>query len=253
MKIYAMLGISTLPYYGLNLLETLNLLEVYTDLKIVEIYTECHDILDITDCDDILGSFNYQYTVHSPTTDINISSNIEKIRQACLGVIEDYTRRASEINARRVVIHPGYYIGPFKERSIDLHNRSLSHISKISAEYGVEIAIENMFWPFSFVRTADEYNEINELFGYPLVLDIGHAFLSGELDNFLSCHPAELHIHDNNGKSDEHLGIGLGIINFSKITKLLKDNDAVIEVKDKDHAGSSIRTLSRLVENNQDV
>jgi len=242
-----MLGASTLPYYRSDLFNTLNHLKDYKNIAIVEIYAECHDILTIADCHDILDSFDYKYTIHSPTNDINISSNIEKIRQACLDVIEDYTKKASEIDAKRVLIHPGYFIGPFKERSIELHMRSLSYITKISIEFGIEIAIENMFWPFSFVRTVEEYNEINEIYGLPLVLDVGHAFLSGELENFLSCHPVELHIHDNNGKNDEHLGIGLGIIDFSKIVKLLKDNDAVIEVKNKDQIDSSIQALSRFL------
>lgn len=237
-----MIGVSTLPYYESGLLDTLNYLADYRYVKIVEIYAECHDILD---CDyyDILNSFNFEYTIHSPTNDINISSNIEKIRTACLDVIEEYMAKASEINAKRVVVHPGYYISPFKERSIELHRRSLSYIANLSEEYGVDIGIENMFWPFSFVKTAEEYKEINDLYGIPLVLDVGHAFLSGELKNFLSCHPIELHIHDNNGRDDEHLGIGLKSIDFTPVIPLLRDKDAIIEVKNREDVDISIQTL----------
>jgi len=238
-----MIGISTLPYYESDISDILNYLADQRYVEIVEIYAECHDIPN-----DTLNSFDFEYTVHAPTNDINISSNLERIRTACLDVIEDYAMRASLIDAKRMVIHPGYFIDPFKERFVESHRRSLSYITdNISIEYSIEIAIENMFWPFSFIRTAEEYREINELYGIPLILDIGHAAISGELENFLSCNPVELHIHDNNRRDDEHLGIGLGKIDFSQVIPLLKDKDAIIEVKNKDQICESIQTLSRFL------
>jgi len=58
------------------------------------------------------------------------------------------------------------------------------------------------------------YSEVNEDIG--LVLDVGHANINGQIESFLTTFAdkiVDMHVHDNYGKGDQHLGIGYGNIN----------------------------------------
>jgi sugar phosphate isomerase/epimerase len=60
-------------------------------------------------------------------------------------------------------------------------------------------------------------------------LDIGHAFIEngmrgvGDYVNTFGDRLAHIHIHDNHGKRDEHLPLGVGKIDFRKTIRLLKE------------------------------
>lgn len=104
-------------------------------------------------------------------------------------------------------------------------------------EYGVGIAIENLFTfdPIlrRYVRTACstaedlmDYVDSLESDCFGVCLDVGHAFLLGQ-------DPAEmirklgtkyikvLHVHDNNGREDQHLMPGLGVMDWESIGRAL--------------------------------
>ena len=46
-------------------------------------------------------AFNLVYALHCPTTDINLASTIDKMREAGIEVIRDYVSRESDIGAKR--------------------------------------------------------------------------------------------------------------------------------------------------------
>jgi len=56
-------------------------------------------------------------------------------------------------------------------------------------------------------------------------LDVGHANTMGLLPEFmeLKSRLANLHVHDNNGKFDEHLPIGDGTVDFDLVVRELAD------------------------------
>ena len=234
-----MIGISTLPFYKMSLKDALNIIEEKAEMA--EIYTECHDVFNF----EAFDSFNLVYTLHCPTTDINLASTIDKMREAGIEVIRDYISRASDIGAKRTIIHPGYYSDHTRKLSEEMHKRSLSEISKFKDEYGVEISIENMFWPFSFLRKAEEYKGFLEVL--PLTFDVGHAHLNGEVKNFLLLKDriVHVHLHDNKGESDEHLGLGKGKIDFSMVLPEIKSSDMIIEIKEKKDIDASLKMVRR--------
>jgi sugar phosphate isomerase/epimerase len=58
-----------------------------------------------------------------------------------------------------------------------------------------------------------------------IVLDTGHAHLENQIQPFLNQLPrkiAHVHISDNHGETDEHLGLGFGSIDWQQFTKELK-------------------------------
>ncbi|MEM3823900.1 MAG: TIM barrel protein, partial [Candidatus Bathyarchaeia archaeon] len=106
-------------------------------------------------------------------------------------------------------------------------------------DYGVKVAIENVPEPYPFLMKNVEnfrkfYEEVEEDVG--LALDVGHANLNGQIELFLeyfSDRITHIHAHDNDGREDQHLGIGFGTVNWEKIAKLLKkipyNGTAVVE------------------------
>jgi sugar phosphate isomerase/epimerase len=62
--------------------------------------------------------------------------------------------------------------------------------------------------------------------GIGLTIDFGHANTFGKVDGFLKYlhHANHVHIHDNQGKSDEHLPVGAGTINWKRLSTSLMNN-----------------------------
>ncbi|MGC9435806.1 MAG: sugar phosphate isomerase/epimerase family protein [Methanomicrobiales archaeon] len=187
----------------------------------VEILADAtHDLLEIPE--DVFSD-TFTLSVHSPTTDINIASVREPIREASLNLLEDVCRKSSDIGARMVVVHPGF--SPWLElmdRSYRSLLRSLESLALIQEEYGVPVAIENMGgWEVCHFRNPSLLSVIRE-FGLSFCLDVGHANLNGVLPDLLSAGaPDHLHLHDNYGSVDDHLPLGEGHINFAHVLPLL--------------------------------
>lgn len=187
----------------------------------VEILADAtHDLLDFPEeiCSD-----NFTLSIHSPTTDINIASVRESIRSASLLLLEDVCRKSSDIDARMVVVHPGFT--PWLElmdRSYRSLLRSLESLALIQDEYGVPVAIENMGgWEVCHFRDPSLIPAIREC-GLSFCLDVGHANLNGVLQEFLSAGvPDHLHLHDNHGAVDDHLPLGEGSIDCRNVLPML--------------------------------
>ncbi|RJS70573.1 MAG: sugar phosphate isomerase/epimerase [Candidatus Syntrophoarchaeum sp. WYZ-LMO15] len=213
-----MIGISTFPYIRMSLYEALARIEQLTDLA--EVLSESrHNILLYGE---VMLSFNLRYTIHAPITDINLSSIHPPLREAAIRVLEDVIRRGVELGAEVFVVHPGY-IGweADYELAREGMRRSLSRLPEIASEYGVTIAIENQpNREYLLFRTPEM---LTDLGGLGFALDVGHANTVGMLEEFLKCEITHLHLHDNHGKDDEHLGIGSGTIEFRKVASATSD------------------------------
>ncbi len=160
-------------------------------------------------------------------------------------------KRASYLGVPNIIVHPCHHIkydvegNPEKifEYNMEFYKKLIPY----SEEYGVKIAIENMWQrtggminhsacsrPDEFVRYIDELN--NDCF--VACLDIGHATLVREdvadfiqkLGNKrLKC----LHVHDVDGTNDSHTLPFFGSVNWAKVMSALKtvgyDGDLTFE------------------------
>jgi sugar phosphate isomerase/epimerase len=202
-------------------------------------------------------SYGLKYSVHAPFADINIASPSKPLLKAMLKRLKESISYASTLNAYMWVFHPGLKTGvsmfyPGMDWRQNLKTTRL--LLKIAGDYGVKIAIENVPEPYPFLMKSVEdftkfYEEINEDIG--LVFDVGHANLNRQIERFLTVFKdkiVHMHVHDNNGKGDQHLGIGLGNIDWKKVANLLRrmSYDKLVIVESVEHIEESMRKLKQL-------
>jgi len=202
-------------------------------------------------------SYDLKYSVHTPFADINIASPSKPILKAMLKRLEKSIAYANDLDAYMWVFHPGLKTGismfyPGMEWLQNLKTARL--LLRIANDYGVKIAIENVPEPYPFLIKGVEdftkfYDEIDE--NIDLVLDIGHANINGQTERFLTTFAekiAHIHAHDNDGKDDQHLGIGYGTVDWKNIANLLKriSYNKVIVIESVEHIEESMQRAKQL-------
>ena len=249
------IGVSTSVFLDSdkNLSEALEILE--KRVKYVEI--GCDGNLNVMSDGnvEITQSYNLSYTLHCPITDLNLSSYREKIRKVSLEFVKDILDIATEIDAKLIVLHPGYCVFKYDyEKALNSLIKSLKELNRIQEEFGIQITIENMPSYDMFMFRKPDREVIESLDELKITFDIGHSFLNNNIEDFLKISDkiAHIHIHDNNGEFDEHLCIGKGKINFNNFKKDLKKINAIkmIELQNKsindlDLCINSLRELLR--------
>lgn len=207
---------------------------------------------------ELAASYDFKYTVHSPFADINIASPSKPLLNTTLKRLKKSILYASALNSQVWVFHPGLKTGismfyPGREWIRNLKTARLLY--KFANDHSVEAAIENVPEPFPFIMKSTEdfkrfSNEVNENIG--LVLDIGHANINKQIELSLTTFAdkiVHMHAHDNYGKSDLHLGIGYGNINWEKTTALIKKISyrRIVVVESVEHVEQSISRLGKLL------
>ncbi len=206
----------------------------------------------------IAASYNLQYSVHAPFADINIASPSKPILKAMCRRLEDSIAYAHYLNAYVWIFHPGLKTGismfyPNMDWRQNVETARL--LFKVANDYGVRIAIENVPEPYPFLMKSVEhfvkfYEEINEDIG--LALDVGHANINGQIESFMETFASKIvhvHAHDNDGKNDQHLGIGYGTVNWENFAKTLRriSYDKVIVTESIIHVNESVQKLKQLL------
>ncbi len=206
---------------------------------------------------DLGVSYGLKYSIHSPASDMNIASPSKPMLKAMLRRMEKSIACASVLEAYVWVFHPGMKTGIsmfYPGRDWLQNLKTVRSLVKIAGNYNVKIAIENVPEPYPFLVTSVEdfarfFAEANEDVG--LVLDVGHANINGQIERFLATFGTRIvhmHLSDNNGKDDQHLGIGRGAINWERTAELMKktsyERTAVVE--SVEHIEESMQKLKRL-------
>jgi sugar phosphate isomerase/epimerase len=171
-----------------------------------------------------LASTNLKASVHAPFGDLNLAAINEPIWKESIRQISECIRKAAPITDR-VTIHPGYLscTGKLVPGKIwELQKEALRILGKVAQDVGVIACIENMPGIPDFLCQYPEeiLGLIEGIEGIGLTIDFGHANTIGKVDAFRKYlnHASHIHIHDNMGKSDEHLPIGAGKINWARLS-----------------------------------
>ncbi len=203
-------------------------------------------------------SYGLTYTLHSPFADINIASPSKPILNASLKRLKQSMAFANALNAKLWVFHPGMKTGissfyPGEDWKQNIQSIRLLH--KTAEEYNVQIALENLPEPFPFtMKGIDDferfYKETNLDLG--LVLDVGHANISKQTYRFLRAFKdkiVHIHVSDNMGESDQHLGIGYGKINWQQLAQTLKEiaYDKIVMLETIEHVKESLQKITQLL------
>lgn len=211
----------------------------------------------VTTLNAIGKTYNLKYSVHAPFADINIASPSKLMFKAMLKRLERSICYASNLDAYVWVFHPGLKTGIsmfYPGADWNQNQKTVRLLLKIASDYGVRIAIENVPEPFPFLmKSVDDfkkfYQEIGEDVG--LVFDVGHANLNKQIERFLTVFAdkiVHMHLHDNLGISDQHLGIGYGNIDWKHFADMLKQItcDKTVIVESVEHIEASIQRLNRI-------
>jgi sugar phosphate isomerase/epimerase len=145
------------------------------------------------------------------------------------------------LGAKYIVIHPINIANKWRNKELDFE-RNMTEFAKITPilkEFGVKNGVENMFtWDPESGRNCQTgcsttedmiryLDGLNDRDAFCNCLDIGHM-------NIHQINPADtiralgdrleiIHAHDNNGNTDQHNPIGLGIIDWDDVVKALKE------------------------------
>lgn len=112
-----------------------------------------------------------------------------------------------------------------KYRNIILDNyiKSLRYLSRFAKRKNITLMLENGDEKFEDYRyVLDRVPEIRVHF------DVGHANIHGGIKKirkflaYFNDRIIHIHIHDNHGKSDDHLPLGKGTVNWKKVVSFLK-------------------------------
>jgi sugar phosphate isomerase/epimerase len=102
---------------------------------------------------------------------------------------------------------------------------SLKPIVEMASSYDLMLVIENYIAPFDRVSTFKKMLE--EVPGLKLHLDFGHTnFCFDNHEAFcreLGNHIQHVHFSDNRSKSDDHMPLGVGTIDWKKAVGALKE------------------------------
>jgi sugar phosphate isomerase/epimerase len=180
---------------------------------------------------ELRASYSLNFSIHAPYADTNLSADDDLIREWILKRIRSSIRFASELDARCVVVHPGWTTATdrfMKGRAWELNMRSIHWLLRYAEEYGVSLQIENVPEPTPYILVSVDdfdlfYGEMELNIG--MVLDVAHANLRDEVYEFMARHKDKIrhiHVSDNDGTVDQHLPIGDGRIDWGRVVKAAK-------------------------------
>jgi len=195
-------------------------------------------------------SYDLEISVHAPFSDLNIASLNKPIWGETLRQIKAVIEAVANY-ACVFVIHPGY-ISPLAafcpDRALRQNNEALSQLTQCAREHGVTATVENMVnVEFVLGRFPGEIADMR-VDGLGFTLDVGHANTTDALDSFLRMPVDHIHLHDNNGQTDEHLALGLGNVNWSRVMRELRlyKGVFVLELRTLEEGVRSLEFLRRL-------
>ena len=180
--------------------------------------------VDIARLRPILDSHGLSITGHTDPC-LPYAYPIQGVREACLGELERCARIFSALGARVMNIHPCYFCPPAMRKDlVSFQIEALQPIVEMAASFGLTMVIENYKAPFDRVSTFKKI--LTEVPGLKLHLDFGHTNFG--IDNHevfcgeLGEHIQHVHFSDNRSRSDDHMPLGVGTVNWKEAVNSLK-------------------------------
>ncbi len=234
------LGLSLLFLLGKPLKKALSVVPraVEEGVQVIELVDEAFHSLSgkkLSLVADALSCFDLSIAVHGPFVDVNIGSPYEPMRRFALRRHFRSMEAAAKIGASSWIFHPGLRTGvTYYYPGVEWHKtiQSIREIYRKADELGITALLENGTEPVPFVlkKVEDFERLLSELGGdvdLKLAFDVGHANLNGQIQDFIRAFPGlieHVHVHDNDGKSDLHLGLGKGTVNWPEVIRALKES-----------------------------
>ncbi len=194
-------------------------------------------------------------TMHGAFFDIIPFSNDSAIRRVSLERMKESMEIAEKMGARGVVFHTNCYPMLYSE----MYNKGVidgivSALKNLLETYrNIDIYLENMFDGNPDIMKAIS-EQLSEYVNYGVCLDYSHAIISGtDIDIWVeTLHPyiRHVHINDNDLKSDLHLAVGDGKIDWDGFKKYYKKYftgcSILIETTNSDNQIKSLEYLTKI-------
>ena len=188
-------------------------------------------------------------TVHAPYMDLSPGGVDRDVRRLTQEKLKKAVDISLALGAAGIVCHGGYDKWRFDGHEEWWLESSVETWSSVleDAGDGLPVIIENIFeeTPATLIALLDHFREKNLWFCF----DTGHfnLFTAVPLESWLGPLKGrlkEFHIHDNHGRSDEHLPIGQGTFPFRELRHLTRSLHGILftaEAADIDSAMETIR------------
>jgi sugar phosphate isomerase/epimerase len=246
---FAMLRAELLDHFTANRLNP----EIGIDAPSLERFS----LQDFADVAEVLHRHGLTVTLHAPFVDLSAGSTDRAIRAVTRKRFEELLRLVPIFSPRTVVAHAGYdwrRYEYFRGTWLDNSAAFWAEVAEGLERSGSQLMLENVY--------EHGPGEMRELFErlrpgkVGLCLDCGHltAFGRTPLDEWLHVlgpFIGQLHLHDNQGQRDEHLPLGRGVIDFSRLFAYLKTERRqppvmTLEIHRAGDLGASLECLERL-------
>jgi sugar phosphate isomerase/epimerase len=207
------------------------------------------------------------FSVHSPMyTDeiwgrsgphsvINITHPVKAQRLTMVDEIKRALEIAEFIPFRYLIQHLGVSGEEFEMRKVDAAFSALEELSIFAGQRGVEILLENIPNDLSKPERLLQFEELTHI-GLNYVFDTGHANILGGVEPAFEMMKERIrstHIHDNDGKDDQHLFPLLspgGTVDWAKTMRLLRSRGdqfpLLLELKEKPEFPAPLEAVKQI-------
>ena len=160
------------------------------------------------------------HSVHSPFgIECDVSSLDDKIHERGVDGLIASIEVANMLGAGKVIVHASHSLNGTVNGRFERARGVLREMTGLARESGIVLALENLP-PGYLGHTPDEMLDLldgldRESIG--ICFDSGHANLSGHFHEFAAAllpRSVTMHLHDNDGKTDEHRFPGEGTIDW---------------------------------------
>jgi sugar phosphate isomerase/epimerase len=165
-------------------------------------------------------------SMHGPYTDLCLGSKDKLIKAATMNRFEYAYQISRKLNCKHIILHHGYvpatsYPPNWVQRAKIFFEEFL-HDKSFNTEFHIENQLEHTPDLISEVVSTVNDKRLN------ICLDVGHANCNSktpvlEWIKRLSTQIGYVHLHNNNGQNDEHLGFIKGNMNFWDICRALDE------------------------------
>ncbi len=195
-------------------------------------------------------NYGADFTVHAPYQNSAVDYlriNFAERKEENMKIFSKVLEVAERIEADTIVVHPG---DQTSRNSFKNAVENLRTASRIASDYSINIVVENVYTSENWIKRIGEtpyelrllIEEVS-MENLKVCLDIGHAHISSQMHGYtleeffevLGDYVVHFHLHNNLGLSsqpwDKHLPLMKGDIDFSRLSKHLKAESAVLEIK----------------------
>ena len=165
--------------------------------------------------------------LHGPFLDINPCAYDSLVREVTMKRFSQCYEAGMLLGARKIVFHSG--MNPY----VYYKESWAEHVALFWQEFmedhtELEVVLENVF-DDDWRLLLDVYRKVDRP-NFKLCLDIGHAHCYSSLDvrqwaENLALYVSHVHVHDNCGDRDAHIGLGKGNLPWKEVLSFLPENE----------------------------